>query len=150
MQLLYQMDVTGVADAPDAEELAREIDVEFNPPDARPAAVELARGAWETRHDADRRIAELAPDWPTHRQPPVDRAILRLAWYELTTGRVPPAVALNEAVELAKGYGSEHSPAFVNGVLDKIAKDQGLEDTERVEAAAATNPDDWLADAVRR
>ena len=58
----------------------------------------------------------------THRQPPVDRAILRLAHHEIVTGIVPAKIAINEAVDLAKTFGAENSPSFVNGVLDKMAK----------------------------
>ena len=65
---------------------------------------------------------QLAPDWPTHRQPPLDRAILRLAHYEMTSGHAPIKVAINEAVELAKNYCAERSPPFINGVLDKMAR----------------------------
>ncbi len=57
-----------------------------------------------------------------NRQPPVDRAILRLAYHELTSGHAPPKVVINEAVELAKKFGAEQSPAFINGVLDKLAR----------------------------
>ena len=61
--------------------------------------------------------------------PSVDRIILRLATYELLwSGEVPPAVAIDEAVELAKSYGTEDSSAFVNGVLDRIANDLGRHD----------------------
>ena len=64
----------------------------------------------------------LAPKWPTHRQPAVDRAILRLAYHEMKSGRTPIKVVINEAVELAKGYCSKESPPFINGVLDKMAR----------------------------
>jgi N utilization substance protein B len=67
-------------------------------------------------------MLKLAPDWPAHRQGAVDRCILRIAHYEMTSGRTPPKVAVNEAVELAKEFGSERSPAFVNGLLDKVLK----------------------------
>ena len=83
--------------------------------------IALAEKAWSTREEADRSIEELAPEWPPHRQPNVDRNILRLGFWEIRHGSVPPAVALNEAVELAKAYSTEKSAAFVNGVLDRIA-----------------------------
>jgi len=67
-------------------------------------------------------VAALSPDWPTHRQPVVDRNILRLAYFEIVSGAAPPKVAINEAVELAREFSTEKSPAFVNGVLDKIMK----------------------------
>ncbi len=85
------------------------------------AAFVSACAAYEHRKRADEAVAELAPDWPTHRQPAIDRAILRLAYHEMQTG-VPPKVAVNEAVELAKAFSTDRSPAFVNGVLDRLMK----------------------------
>ena len=84
--------------------------------------IETARGAYDERREADRVVRELAPTWPAPRQPAVDRALLRLAHYEMTVRGVSPKVVVNEAVELAKRYSTERSPAFVNGVLDKILK----------------------------
>jgi N utilization substance protein B len=83
---------------------------------------ELATLAWEFRDAADAAVAALTPEWPTYRQPIIDRNILRLAHYEMTSGRTPPKVAINEAVELAREFSTERSPTFVNGVLDKIYK----------------------------
>ena len=85
-------------------------------------ALELAMSAYRDRVAADGALKELAPTWPAHRQPAVDRAIIRLAHYEMTSGRTNAKVAVNEAVELAKMYSTERSPAFINGVLDKILK----------------------------
>lgn len=85
------------------------------------AAFAAACAAYEGRGQADGAVTDLAPDWPTHRQPAIDRAILRLAYHEMETG-VPPKVAVNEAVELAKAFSTDRSPAFVNGVLDKLMK----------------------------
>ena len=83
---------------------------------------ELAKKAWELREEADSIVVELAPDWPTYRQPIIDRSILRIAYYEIVSAQTPPKVAINEAVELAKEYSTEKSPLFINGVLDKIYK----------------------------
>jgi N utilization substance protein B len=58
-------------------------------------------------------------DWPVHRQPVVDRNVLRLAVYEMHRGGVPHALAIDQAVELAREFGGERSPAFVNAVLDR-------------------------------
>ena len=58
----------------------------------------------------------MAPQWPTRRQPAVDRSILRLAVWELTNTQTPPKVVLDEAIELAKHFSTEQSAAFVNGV----------------------------------
>ncbi len=64
----------------------------------------------------------LAPEWPTHRLAGVDRAILRLCHHELTSGANPAPIVLNEAVELARHFSTDRSPAFINALLDKIAK----------------------------
>lgn len=119
MQLLYQIDLGGLSDA---DTLLAGIDPEVGPLELRRQAVDLALAAWTRHHQADGLAVELAPDWPTHRQPPVDRAILRLAYYEMVSGHAPPKVAINEAIELAKVFCAENAPAFLNGVLDKMAK----------------------------
>ena len=94
---------------------------------------ELATLAWEFRDDADAAVAALTSQWPTHRQPVVDRAILRLAYYELTHTDTPPKVVINEAVELAKEYSTEKSPLFINGILDKLYR-------HRCDASANAEP----------
>ena len=119
MQVLYQMDLTGIADA---QKMGERLDEQFDTAQVREAAVELAASAWADHEQADKLATQLAPRWPTHRQPPVDRAIMRLAYHEMASGRTPVKVAINEAVELAKAIGAEQSGAFVNGVLDKMAK----------------------------
>jgi len=82
----------------------------------------IAEGAYDQRAIADAAVTELAPDWPPHRQPVVDRAIIRLAFYEMHQPGAQPKAIVNEAVELAKAFSTENSPGFVNGVLDKILK----------------------------
>lgn len=79
----------------------------------------LVHGTTENQADLDEKIRPLAPDWPLEQIARVDRAILRMGLYELLylTSIVPPKVAINEAVELAKAFGSDNSSKFVNGVL---------------------------------
>jgi transcription antitermination protein NusB len=82
----------------------------------------LASGAWQHREALDARIAAAAPQWPLAQLPAVERAILRLAIFELCfDNETPPRAAINEAVDLAKVYGGENSGRFVNGVLGSIA-----------------------------
>jgi N utilization substance protein B len=70
----------------------------------------------------DRVVAELAPEWPVDQIAVIDRNVLRIAIYELLfDSDTPPKVAINEAVELAKMFGSDSSPRFVNGVLGSLA-----------------------------
>jgi len=88
----------------------------------RSAALTLARAAFADRATADKELTKLAPDWPTHRQAAVDRAILRLAHYEMTSGTAPPKAALSDAVELAKLFSTEKSPGFINALLDNVLR----------------------------
>ncbi|HZW08514.1 MAG TPA: transcription antitermination factor NusB [Phycisphaerales bacterium] len=119
-QALYQLDARQGRDADEVRAWLDQ-DEEFRPAE-RDRAFALAAGAWEHRAEADAATAELAPDWPAHRQAAVDRTILRMAHYEMTRGGAPPKAIVNEAVELAKTFSTERSPAFVNALLDKILK----------------------------
>lgn len=152
MQVLYQLDVTNPPDVVDRQALLDGLDAEFDKRAVREQGVDLALGAWARHKEADREVELLTPEWPTHRQPPVDRAILRLAYYEIKAHVTPVKVAINEAIELAKHYAGEQSPAFVNGVLDKLAKSVGHGDTdEAAPPAEAGSPDAqaWLEDAKK-
>ncbi|MCE9592496.1 MAG: transcription antitermination factor NusB [Planctomycetes bacterium] len=146
MQILYQFDLRGDSD----HELIHEsLGDGPDPAAAKEEAFALAGEAWTHHADADSLVAELAPQWPTHRQPPVDRAILRLAYHEIITGRTPYKVAINEAVELAKEFGAEQSPSFVNGVLDKLARRVKADTIALSEPAKPANADGWLDDAMK-
>lgn len=166
MQVLYQLDLTApkakpgsdAAPLPDADELADSLDEDHDTLPTRRFAAALALEAWAMRETADAAIAELTPDWPTHRQPPVDRAILRLAYYEMASGHAPVKVAINEAVELAKQFCSEQSPPFINGVLDKLAKtinappstEGAAEDAQHPMPEQPADADAWLDDAMEK
>lgn len=80
---------------------------------------ELVRGVIEQQSELDAKIGPIAPEWPIEQIARVDRTILRIGVYELLfrKDKVPPKVAINEAVELAKAFGSDNSSKFVNGVL---------------------------------
>ena len=89
----------------------------------------LARGVTDTRSELDQYIQRHAPAWPVDQLPLVDRNILRIALYELLhSPEVPRKTAINEAVELAKVFGSDSSARFVNGVLGSVM--DGLETGE--------------------
>lgn len=118
-QLLFQLDA-GATDEAMLSTTAPEL--EGLPEKDRLKAADLARAAFDARDEADREMVELAPQWPAHRMAAVDRAILRLAHFEIASARTPPKVAVNEAVELAKEFSTERSPAFVNALLDKVLK----------------------------
>lgn len=87
-------------------------------------AVRRAAAAFLSRRDADLEMNAVSPAWPAHRRPAADRAILRLGWWEMRRAGVPRAVAIGEAIELAKRYSTDRSPAFVNGVLDAMPVQQ--------------------------
>ena len=148
-QILYQLDARGgdtpAGDAGTAEAQAvlatlTEDDEEaakFTDGDRRKAFV-LATEAYADRVAADAFMGEAAPGWPAHRQAAVDRAILRLAHHEIVSGKTPPKIAVNEAIELAKAYSTEKSPAFINGLLDKALKKALGEQAQTPEASAVT------------
>lgn len=131
---LYQLDARGEQDAEhvraslsDAESLAEE-GLCFDENDEKlterdyARAYEMALGAYRLRGQADRLLLELAPDWPPHRQAAIDRAILRLGYYEIVSDKVPHRAAINEAVELARSFSTEKSPTFINGLLAAVYK----------------------------
>ncbi len=83
---------------------------------------ELVSGVIQNKEELDHNIQNFAPAWPIEQIPVVDRNILRLAIFEiLLDNKVPVKVAINEAVELAKKFGSDNSPKFVNGVLGSVS-----------------------------
>lgn len=87
--------------------------------DDRAFVEHLVKGVVDKQTDLDARIQPLAPEWPIAQIARIDRSILRIGIYELIYGadKVPPKVAINEAVELAKAFGSDNSSKFINGVL---------------------------------
>lgn len=93
------------------------------PETAKRFTEQLVRGIIEFRPVLDQRIREAAKNWSLERMTAVDLSILRLACFELCyLADVPARVTMNEAIEIAKRYGTKESPAFINGLLDKIAK----------------------------
>ncbi|KKW34029.1 transcription antitermination factor NusB [Candidatus Uhrbacteria bacterium RIFCSPLOWO2_02_FULL_54_37] len=83
----------------------------------------LVRGILKHQEAIDAAIVRYAPEWPLDQVTPIDRNILRIGIYELEHSEVPPKVAINESIELAKTFGGESSSKFVNGVLGSIYKD---------------------------
>jgi N utilization substance protein B len=82
----------------------------------------MASGTFAQLPEIDQHIKSVATNWSLERMPLVDRNVLRLAVFELLAGTAPPKVILNEAIELAKKFGSAESGKFVNGVLDRLAR----------------------------
>jgi N utilization substance protein B len=127
LQVLYAADVAGR----DAGGITRaRVEAAFEavaahfelPAEARAFALRLALGVAAQRPEIDALLAAHATHWRVERMAAVDRNVLRIAVWEMLAGETPPSVAIDEAVELARRFGSERSPAFVNGVLDAVAR----------------------------
>ncbi len=118
LQLLYQRDQNPRVAREAAEAFARE---RLKDAAAVPFCLALYDGVAAHAADIDRRLGETAENWKLQRMAVVDRNVLRLGAYELMfTPETPAGVVLDEAIELARRYGSADSPAFVNGVLDRV------------------------------
>lgn len=119
-QTLYEADVSGHRPGEVLQRLAR--DLHADPPVLEYAA-ELVAGVVRHRSEIDARIRRLATAWPLEQISAVDRNLLRLGIFEAAhhSATIPVAVAINEAVELAKLYGTQSSGRFVNGVLGRVA-----------------------------
>lgn len=131
--MLYQLDLNEDV-APDAvrsmiqEELRDEALARF--------AWSLFAGVMEARKQLDERIASAAANWSLGRMPPTDRNVLRLGAYELLFTETPHRVVIDEALELAKTYGTAQSSAFVNGILDRMVPSE----RRRADAGVSRTP----------
>lgn len=119
LQALYEIDMVGHDPEATVDHLLEEERLtEENAAFAR----DLVRGVTRYRDKLDVHIHRFAPAWPVEQIAVIDRNILRLAIFEiLLDNRVPMKVAINEAVELAKEFGSDNSPRFINGVLGAVS-----------------------------
>jgi N utilization substance protein B len=121
LQLLYQRDLNPGVNRAAVEQFVRD---RLRDPALGPFCLALYDGVSAHAADIDRRLAAAAVNWRLPRMAAVDRNVLRLGAFELLhTPETPPSVALDESVELARRYGSADSPAFVNGVLDRLRQD---------------------------
>lgn len=116
LQILYQHEIVGGA----LEEIFDSFDdLAQAPAVARDFAVSLASGVTDRREEIDKTLEQQADNWRLERMAVVDRNVLRLAIFELLFETdTPPAVVIDEAIEVAKRFGSERSGQFINGVLD--------------------------------
>lgn len=134
MRLLFQHQAAGAArpdetltlfercfspnnDPESSLDLSQEV---FEP--AWPKARKLFMGIVERLDELDDGIAGASANWAIDRMSPIDLALMRLALFEMRHGGVPPKVALNEAIEMARDFGNQDSAAFVNGILDKLLR----------------------------
>jgi len=121
LQALYEIDISG-------HRIGEVLDTRFSTPDVNLSldlqdfASTIVRGVYPIREVLDTHIAVHAPEWPIDQISVIDRNLLRIALWEFAVLKTTPLkVAINEAVELAKMFGSESSPRFVNGVLGSLA-----------------------------
>jgi len=130
LQMLFQLEATGQSPEQVIELFWRSF--EDADPEGRSYADTIVRGVSDTTTAIDERITSASTNWRLERMSRVDRNLLRLGTWELMSrADVPRAVVLDEAVELAKSFGTDESSAFVNGVLDRIANDLGRKDEAR-------------------
>ena len=130
LQMLFQVEASGVS-ADQAIELFWRT-FEDADPEGKAYADAIVRGVADNVEGIDKRVTAASQNWRLERMSRVDRNLLRLGTWELMFRTdVPRAVILDEAVELAKSFGTDESSGFVNGVLDRIASDVGRKDADR-------------------
>ena len=128
MQTLFEWDFNGKKNTDVSPSLTRNADEFAQGVADEPFMKKLTEGIIRKYPDLDKIITKAAPDWPLEKIATIDRNILRIGLFELLSGdklEVPPKVAINEAIELAKTYGGENSGKFVNGVLGAVYKELG-------------------------
>lgn len=122
LQALYEIDLTGHSPGLVWEQLIEEAELDEQ---LANFARLIILGVWPMASKLDNFISQHAPEWPLDQVAIIDRNILRIALWEFAVyGKTPIKVAINEAVELAKVYGSDSTPRFVNGVLGSLAQRQ--------------------------
>lgn len=125
LQMLFQMEAGGTGAEETIGLFWRAFEAE---PEAKPYADEIVRGVAASKDEIDAAIGAASENWRLERMTRLDRNLLRLGAWELMKRRdVPAPVILDEAVELAKAFGTAESSSFVNGVLARVARDLGRE-----------------------
>jgi N utilization substance protein B len=139
LQALFAVDLAEASRSersPTAEEALERIAENFEFPEGAYAfGKELVNGITEHRTELDALLSEHATNWRISRMAAVDRNILRIGAYELIRTDTPARIVLDEAIELARRFGDDPSPSFVNGVLDAVARAVGRGDERRGDAA---------------
>ncbi len=136
LQLLYERDINP---CPDPEFPLEFVAEQIGSVEVRAFAIDLFEGVRRERQKLDEAIERAAENWRLSRISPVDRNILRIGCYELLfSGQTPAKVAIDEAIELAKRFGTADSPRFVNGVLDQVLaqRDQKGQESPRVASSS--------------
>jgi len=128
--MLFQLEASGASPDQVVELFWRTFDEAD--PEGRPYADTIVRGVAENLGAIDQKVTSASQNWRLERMSRVDRNLLRLGTWELMfRSDVPRAVIIDEAIELAKSFGTDESSGFVNGVLDRIASDVGRRDADR-------------------
>ncbi len=139
LQALYEIDI---ANHPPADVLHERLEDSDLSDDLADFARQIIFGVLPLKHALDQIIARYAPEWPLDQIAAIDRNILRVACWEFAASRQTPVkVAINEAVELAKLYGSDSAPRFVNGVLGSLAEHQHEIEEQLKQAGAQHSAD---------
>lgn len=123
LQLLYQWEVAAIAIDEANDALALFWSTHPAPKTRQAGALRLARGTVGALLTIDPLIESHAEHWRPERMAVIDRLIMRLAIYEMLVERMPPAVAIDEALELARTFSGEEAVRFINGVLDAVRRD---------------------------
>jgi N utilization substance protein B len=133
LQLLFQFDLNPQVARGVQEQFVRE---RLHDADGERFCLALVDGVQATRATIDQTLTQIAENWRLPRMAAVDRNVLRIGTYELLqTPETPVTAAINEAIELARRFGSKDSPAFVNGLLDRIARQRDGEPVAPAESA---------------
>lgn len=132
LQLLFQLDMR--KDKPSAF-ILKNYWAEYNPDDEIKAfAEEIVKGTLKHVVAIDKLIRRCAKNWSLDRMAVVDRNVLRMAVYEILYRlEIPTSVTINEAIEIAKKFGTDESGAFVNGILDRVARETGKLEEGKIE-----------------
>ena len=121
VSLLYAYDLGNQSIADFSDEILEEKKIRNK---QRDFALDLFKGVTDHLTEVDEAIVKHLKDWDFDRLGSIERATLRLGGYEIMYGELDSAVIINEAIEVAKAFGSEQSPKFINGVLDAISRDK--------------------------
>lgn len=119
IQMLYQRDLNSDILAKATREMIEE---QITDDATRNFSWQLFAGVMEWQSELDQQIEAAAENWSLSRMAPTDRSVLRVAAFELLKTDTPPRVVIDEAIELARKFGGEQSPKFVNGILDRLLK----------------------------
>jgi len=131
LQLLFQLDIR--KEKPSLTLFKRFWTDEEPDAEVRTFAEEIVKGTFKHLRAINARVLACAKNWSLDRMAVIDRNVLRLATYEILYRMdIPPSVTINEAIELAKKYGTDESGAFVNGILDSVARAAGKVDAKQL------------------